>query len=407
MTLSGRLVTRASSALDRSQLTTSSAHARLRTLTRTVMSKPELPVKLAILDDYLDLASPHFQNVQNVEKVVFKDTLPAWSHPKTTDADRKRILDRLTPFTILSTVRERTPFPSDLLRQLPNLKLLLCTGVQFQTFDLHAAKAHGITVATATGKRKGKSDIRKGGMHPTTQHAWAMILALARNIAADDRVVKTGGWQTGVATGLTGKTLGVVGLGRLGAAVAKIGVQAWGMKVVCWSENLTQEKADQLAQELGLPVSEPSLDGKSEEEGKTFQVVSKADLFANADVVTIHYVLSERSRHIVGEKDLALMKDSAMLVNTSRGPLVDEGALLRVLERGAIRGAAIDVFDIEPLPQDSAWRSLAWGQDGRSQVLLTPHMGYVEEGVMHAWYAETAENVERWVRGEEVLDRLV
>ena len=406
MNRSGRLVSRVSSSLDRSQLKTTSTHARLRALTRTIMSKPQAPVRLAILDDYLDLASPHFQNVENAEKVVFNDTLPAWSHAKTTNADRKKILERLAPFTILSTMRERTPFPGDLLRQLPNLKLLLCTGTQFTTFDLNAAKDQGITVATATGKRKSNADIRKGGMHPTTQHAWAMILALARNIAADDRVVKTGGWQTGIATGLTGKTLGVVGLGRLGAAVAKIGVQAWGMKVVCWSENLTQERADRMAQELGLPVSEPAMDGTANEE-KTFQVVSKEELFAEADVVTIHYVLSERSRHLVGEKELGLMKDSAMLVNTSRGPLVDEDVLLRVLEKGAIRGAAIDVFDIEPLPQDSAWRRLEWGRDGRSRVLLTPHMGYVEEGVMHAWYAETAENVERWIRGQEVLDRLV
>ncbi|KAI9657335.1 MAG: hypothetical protein M1821_003015 [Bathelium mastoideum] len=376
-------------------------------------TKPQTPAKLAILDDYLDLASPHFQHVENVDKVVFKDTLPAWSHPKTTDADRKRILERLSPFTILSTMRERTPFPGDLLRQLPNLKLLLCTGTQLSTFDLTTAKELGIHVAAVTGKRKTASDIRKGGVHPTTQHAWALILALARNVAADDRIVKTGGWQTAPATGLMGKTLGVVGLGRLGAAVAKIGVQAWGMRVLAWSENLTQEKADAVAQGLGLPVvdalggGDGAAAGKGEEEAKTFQVVSKAELFARADVVSIHYVLSERSRGVVGESELALMKESALLVNTSRGPLVDEDALLRILEKGGIRGAAIDVFDIEPLPQDSAWRSLKWGQEGRSQVLLTPHMGYVEGSMMNAWYAETAENLTRWVQGEELLDRLI
>ncbi|KAL9062038.1 MAG: hypothetical protein Q9157_009219, partial [Trypethelium eluteriae] len=185
------------------------------------MSKPQAPVKLGILDDYLDIASPHFHNLPNhVEKVVFKDTLPAWSHPQTTQSDRQRLLDRLHPFTILATMRERTPFPADLLRQLPNLKLLLCTGTQFNTSDLSAAKDLGITVATATGKRKppppspsaspSQGDITKGGTHPTTQHTWALILGLARNIAADDRVVKSvpGGWQTGLAVGLTGKTLG-------------------------------------------------------------------------------------------------------------------------------------------------------------------------------------------------------
>ncbi|KAL9086296.1 MAG: hypothetical protein Q9165_007211 [Trypethelium subeluteriae] len=390
------------------------------------MSKPQTPVKLGILDDYLGIASPHFHNLpSHVEKVVFKDTLPAWSHPQTSQSDRQRLLDRLHPFTILATMRERTPFPADLLRQLPNLKLLLCTGTQFNTFDLAGAKDLGITVATATGKRKRPppppsssstpptstsspsaphADIKKGGTHPTTQHTWALILGLARNIAVDDRVVKSvaSGWQTGLATGLTGKTLGVVGLGRLGAAVARIAVLAWGMRVVCWSENLTQEKADGWARELGLAVGEREGEGE-----KTFRVVRKEELFRVADVVTVHYVLSERSRGVVGEKELAGMKETAMFVNTSRGPLVDEDALLRVLEKGAIRGAAIDVFDIEPLPQTSPWRSLKWGEDGRSQVLLTPHMGYVEEGVMHAWYAETAENVGRWVRGEEVIDQLI
>ncbi|KAH6659130.1 D-isomer specific 2-hydroxyacid dehydrogenase [Truncatella angustata] len=301
---------------------------------------------------------------------------------------KEAIIARLRPFAIISSMRERTPFPGELLRELPNLRLLLATGTQFETFDTAAARALGIAVAAAPGRGRTdgrrashvpprpRLDIRRGGSHPTTQHAWALILALARNVAADDAAMKGPGkrWQTGLAVGLTGATLGVVGLGRLGAAVARIGALAFGMRVVCWSENLTQEKADAAAEEL----------------------------FRSADVVSLHYVLSERSRGTVGRRELELMKRSALLVNTSRGPLVDQEALYHALRRGGIRGAALDVFDIEPLPEDSPWRSTEWG----SKLLLTPHMGYVEEGIMHTWYEETAENVERWLQGQDVLHRL-
>jgi phosphoglycerate dehydrogenase-like enzyme len=201
--------------------------------------------------------------------------------------------------------------------------------------------------------------------------------------------------------GLTGLTLGVVGLGRLGAAVARIGHLAWGMRVVCWSENLTQEKADQMAAEVGLAPNE-GIQGD-----KTFRVVSKEELFRSADLVSIHYVLSDRSRGIVGAKELQLMKRSSLLVNASRGPLIDQAGLVDALEHGNIRGAALDVFEIEPLPLSSPWRrDNYWGQAGRSYLLTTPHMGYVDEGLMNAWSAETAENVERWLEGNEVLHRL-
>lgn len=227
-----------------------------------------------------------------------------------------------------------------------------------------------------------------------------MILALARNIAADDAAIKAGGWQTDMAVGLTGKTLGVVGLGRLGAAVARIGILAFGMRVVAWSNSLNQQKADEMAEKLGLPL-------ENEHGEKTFQVVEKEKLFQQADIVSLHYVLSERSRGIVGARELAAMKPSSLLVNSSRGPLIDETALLDAVGKGRIRGVALDVFEHEPLPADSPWRSQAWGTKGRSRVLLTPHMGYVEEGIMNAWYAETAENVERWLDGREILHRLV
>ncbi|KAF9767130.1 hypothetical protein IL306_000359 [Fusarium sp. DS 682] len=305
-------------------------------------------------------------------------------------------------------MRERTPFSGELLRQLPNLKLLLCTGTQFETFDLETAQRLGITVATAPGRGRSdavqttqhKQDIRKGGSHPATHHTWAMILTLARNIAADDASIKAGGWQSDMAIGLSGKTLGVVGLGRLGAAVARIGSLAFGMKIKCWSSSLDQTKADEMAVKLGLPLED-------EDGNKTFQAVSKEELFATADVVTLHYVLSDRSRGIVGAKELKAMKPSALLVNTSRGALIDETALLEAATEGSIRGVALDVFESEPLPADSPWRSQDWGRGKRSRVLVTPHMGYVEEGIMNSWYAEQAENVERWLDGREILHRLV
>lgn len=375
------------------------------------------PIKLAILDDYHNIGAQHFSHIDpsKVEITTFNDTLPAYMHPKTTDADRKKLVDRLEPFSVLSTMRERTPFPRELLRQLPKLKLILATGTQFETFDLQAAKELGIQVVAAPGKgrtdgkgsgpsARAKIDIKKGGGHPTTQHAWALILALARNVAADDAVVKGKGvpygWQTELAIGMQGKTLGMVGFGRIGALVARVGLLAWGMKVFCWSANLTQEKADHLAQDVGLPVTGGGIARGDE---KTFKVVSKEELFRESDVVSLHYVLSARSRGIVGSQELAWMKNSALLINTSRGPLIDETALLDTLRSGRIRGAALDVFDIEPLPADSAWRAEDWDEKGKSRVLLTPHMGYVEEGTLRTWYEETAENLERFIEGKELL----
>ncbi|KAF3067366.1 D-3-phosphoglycerate dehydrogenase [Daldinia childiae] len=373
---------------------------------------------MAILDDYLDIARPHFSHIPKSELSVtaFHDSLPPFNHPRTTSSERQAIVNRLKPYTIISSMRERTPFPGELLRQLPNLKLLLATGTQFETFDLTTASELGISIAAAPGRgrtdgkltsrpARPKLDIKKGGSHPTTQHAWALILALARNVAADDAAMKgpSKSWQSQLAIGLTGATLGVVGLGRLGAAVARIGSLAWGMRVVCWSENMTQEKANRKAEEMGLPVyGGYALDP----DAPTFTAVSKDELFATADVVSLHYVLSDRSRGIVGKAELARMKESALLVNTSRGPLIDDTALYDALQTGRIRGAGLDTFDIEPLPADSPWRSTEWGTQGRSNLIITPHMGYVEDGIMHTWYEETAENLERWLRGEALLHRL-
>ncbi|KAH7342523.1 D-isomer specific 2-hydroxyacid dehydrogenase [Rhexocercosporidium sp. MPI-PUGE-AT-0058] len=361
---------------------------------------------LAILDDYLDTSKTHFAGIppSKVKIATFKDTIVP-----SNDAETARLVERLRPFDMISTMRERTAFPGSLLRQLPNLKLLLATGTQFETFDLKAARELGITVVAAPGLGRtdqtgpARPNIKKGNLHPTTQHTWALILALARNVAADDAVLKTStGWQSRLAMGLPGLRLGIVGLGRLGAAVARVAHLAWGMQVICWSENLTQKKADEMAVSVGLSP-DSGIDG-----GKTFQVVQKQELFSNADVVSLHYVLSDRSRGIVDFEELSKMKRSSILVNPSRGPLIGQDALIETLEKGRIRGAALDVFDIEPLPAGSPWRrNNYWGVDGRSVVLTTPHMGYVDEGLMNTWYAETAENVERWLEGHEVLHRLV
>ena len=359
---------------------------------------------LAILDDYLGLSHAHFSHIpaSSLRIKVFDAHLPDG-----TDEERSALIATLKPFTAISTMRERTAFPGWLLRELPNLEILFCTGTQFETFDLPTAKALGVTVATAPGRgrtdrpntRPNGQNIKKGGSHPATHHTWAMLLALARNIAADDAAIKRGGWQTDVAVGLAGKTLGLVGLGRLGAAVARVGILAFGMKAVCWSASLDQEKADRAASDLGLPTEDANGD-------KTFRVVEKHELFRTADVVSVHYVLSERSRGIIGAKELHLMKKDALLVNTSRGPLIDQNALLDVVNQGHIKGVALDVFDTEPLPVRSPWRRTDWGLNGSSRVLLTPHMGYVEDGIMAAWYGETAENVERWLSGREILHRL-
>lgn len=378
----------------------------MRSLGRTARGVPlhgesSIP-SLLVLDDYLRISAKHFGHLQPPKlQVELSDTYL----PQRTAEERSNLIEKLYPYDIISTMRERTPFSGELLHQLPNLKLLLCTGTQFETFDLETAKKLGITVASALGRGRSdgtqhKQDIRKGGSHPATHHTWAMILALARNIAADDASIKAGGWQSDMAIGLSGKTLGVVGLGRLGAAVARIGSLAFGMKIKCWSSSLDQAKADEMAVKLGLPIED-------EDGDKTFQAVSKEELFATADVVTLHYVLSDRSRGLIGAKELAAMKQSALLINTSRAALIDEAALLEVANECSIRGVALDVFESEPLPADSPWRSQDWGNGKKSRVLVTPHMGYVEEGIMNRWYAEQAENVERWLDGKDVLHQLV
>ncbi|KAI0509122.1 D-isomer specific 2-hydroxyacid dehydrogenase [Xylaria bambusicola] len=348
---------------------------------------------IAILDDYQEFSKAPFERLRSsgYQVTTFKDTLLPYNHPDTPQDAKDALVNRLEPFNIICSMRERTPFPAELTNRLPNLKLLLTTGPRNAAIDVQALQARGIPVAGSSGSGGGRGT--PSGPDSTTQHTVALILALARNIPQDDATVKSGGWQTKDAIGLAGKIFGTVGLGRLGATTSRIMHLAFGMRVIAWSTNLTQDAADEKAKAMGLPIED-------ETGAKTFKVVARDELFSTADVVSIHLVLSERSRGLVGMGDLGKMKKSALLVNTSRGPIANEAELLEAGKRGLIRGIGLDVYGLEPLPQDSEWRSTKWGEEGRSSVVLTPHMGYVEAEPITAWYGEQVENILRWQKGE-------
>ncbi|KAF9737384.1 hypothetical protein PMIN06_001211 [Paraphaeosphaeria minitans] len=347
------------------------------------MSKP----KIAVLDDYANFA-PQFlsQFSDRIDISYFPDTLnPA------VPADLDALVQRLSPFPIISTMRERTPFRKPLLERLPNLKVLLTTGMRNLGVDTKTCKELGIVVVGTRGANKVPN------FDTTNEQTWALILGLAKGIAEHDALVKSepSRWQASVSVRLAGKTLACLGLGRLGLQCARTAALGFGMKVVAWSPNLTQEKAGEGAVSVGLAA------------GSVQVASSKEELFREADVLSVHLVLSDRSRGSVGAEELSWMKKSAMLVNTSRGPLVDEHALLDALRKGQIRGFAADVFDTEPLPVDSEWRNSQWGQDGRSHVLISPHMGYVEEQNLTGMYKETVENIWQWLDGEEFKNKMV
>ncbi|ORY23353.1 D-isomer specific 2-hydroxyacid dehydrogenase [Naematelia encephala] len=340
-------------------------------------------VKLAVLDDYPAISKAYFDTLPSsyaakLDITVFTEAIPP-----------SELAVTLAPFEIISTMRERTRFPADLVEKLSNLKYLTTTGMKNAGLDLPAFKDKGIIVTGASGPAIPAPAV-------TVQHTWALILDLASNVTRDHNATRNGHWldATPLNTTLGGKTFSALGLGRLGAAAAKIAKLGFNMRVIAWSENLTQEKADQLAVRDGLPKG-------------TYEVVSKERLFAEADVLSVHLVLSARSTGIVGHEELSAMKSSALLVNTSRGPIIDEPALLNALEKGKIRGIGLDVFDIEPLPLDSPWRTTKWGQEGRSEVVLTPHSGYTYEETLDGWWKETVDNVRRYIDGQEVSNRII
>jgi phosphoglycerate dehydrogenase-like enzyme len=258
-------------------------------------------------------------------------------------------------------MRERTPFPRALLERLPRLRLLVTTGMRNAAIDLQAAADRGVLVC-GTG----------GLPYPTAELAWGLVLALARRIPREDRATREGRWQETVGLGLNGKTLGVLGLGTLGSRVARFG-RAFEMDVLAWSQNLTAERAA----EIGAVR------------------VDRDELLARSDVVTIHLVLSERTRGLIGARELGLMKRTAYLVNTSRGPIVDEAALVRALRDGTIAGAGLDVYDEEPLPPDHALRGLP-------NTVITPHLGYVTEETYRIFYGQALEDILAYLRGEPV-----
>jgi phosphoglycerate dehydrogenase-like enzyme len=306
-------------------------------------------MKIAILDDYQNVALrlAEWSNVrQHAEITVFNDHL----------ADPSAVIERLRPFDVVCVMRERTPLPRDILQQLPNLKLIASTGPRNASIDSPAATDLGIAV-TATGY----------DATPTIEFTWSLILASMRGIDREAASLKAGGWQTGLGSKLRGKTLGVVGLGNIGNEVARIGL-AFGMEVIAWSQNLTAEKASAAGAVL----------------------VDKQTLFREADVVTIHLVLSGRTRGLVGGSELASMKPTARLVNTSRAPIVDEEALIEALQARRIAGAAVDVFDVEPLPSDHPFRKL-------QNLLATPHIGYVTEDLYRTFYGDAAANIAKWL----------
>ncbi|KAI1809885.1 D-isomer specific 2-hydroxyacid dehydrogenase [Poronia punctata] len=349
---------------------------------------------IAILDHYQKISDTPFDRLRTAgyQVTTFTDTLLPYNHPDTPQDAKDALVKRLEPFEIICSMRERTPFPAELINRLPNLKLLLTTGGRNASIDVKACEARGIPVAGTTAG--GKSP--RTGPDSTTQHCVALTLALARNIPQDDAAMKSGGWQSRYAVGLSGKVFGTVGLGRLGVSVSKIMHLAFGMKIIAWSTNLTQEAADEKAKAAGLPVEDENGD-------KIFKVVSRDELFQTADVVSIQLVLSERSRGLIGTSDLQKMKKSALFVNTSRGPIVNEKELLEAAKQGMIRGIGLDVYGLEPLPQDSEWRTTKWGEFGRSEVILTPHMGYVEAEGIGEWYEQQVENILRWKKGEGLV----
>jgi len=310
-----------------------------------------MSLRVAVLDDYQNVAlqmTDWSVLPSEVQVQVFRDHL----------ADQNAVAQRLRGFEVVMAMRERTPFPRRLLAELPQLKLLITTGMRNASIDVDAARDLDITVCGT-----------RGVGYPTAELTWALILAMVRRVPQEDRATRAGQWQTSVGEGLHGNILGVVGLGNLGSQVATVG-KAFGMSLLAWSQNLTAERAAQYGATL----------------------VSKDELLAQSDVVTIHLVLSGRTRGLIGARELGLMKRTAYLINTSRGPIVEEQALIQALQQGTIAGAGLDVFDEEPLPLDHPFRRL-------ENTVITPHLGYVTLETYQIFFGDAVEDIRAFLSG--------
>jgi phosphoglycerate dehydrogenase-like enzyme len=327
-------------------------------------------LKIAILDDYARAA------------LSVTDWTPLRAHADITVFDRHlsetEAVEALRDFEVLCTVRERMALPRTLIARLPNLRLITIIGMGLPNLDMAAASDHGVLVAYSTASNPAFRNVVNGA----PELAWGLLIATVRHLAEEHRRMREGGWQSTTGLILAGKTLGLLGLGRIGKRMAEY-AKVFGMDIIAWSPNLIPEAATAVG----------------------VRRVQKDELFKDADVVSIHLVLSERTRGLVAARELRLMKPSAFLINTSRGPIVEEAALIDILRAGAIAGAGIDVYDVEPPPLDHPLRSLP-------NVTLSPHLGYVTREALHAFYSDTVEAVTAWLSGKpirianpEVLER--
>ncbi|MBV4476035.1 D-2-hydroxyacid dehydrogenase family protein [Pseudomonas botevensis] len=313
-----------------------------------------MAVQIAVIDDWQDVARDvvDWSVLDRLGEVTFVHEYPA---------DNATLAERLGRFEVICVMRERTRFDADLLKRLPNLKLLVTGGMRNAALDMQAAATLGIQVCGTDSYK-----------HAAPELTWALIMAATRNLVNEANALRAGKWQQGLGGDLHGKTLGILGLGSIGQRVAQFG-QVFGMRVIAWSENLTAERAAQA--------------------GVTY--VSKQELFEQADVLSVHLVLSERSRGLVDAQALAWMKPTALLVNTARGPIVDESALIKALQKNRIAGAALDVYEPEPLPALHPFRTL-------DNVLATPHVGYVTRQNYEQFFSQMIEDIQGWSKGEPV-----
>jgi len=309
---------------------------------------------VAILDDYQAVAqqmADWSQLPSGINVEFFHDHV----------ANEDQLVERLKDFQVVMGMRERTPFPRSVLERLPELRLLVTAGMGNAVFDLPSATELGIVVSGTGGVGEGPTEL-----------TWGLILSLARRIPQEDRLTREGNWGTTVGVGLKDKTLGLLGLGHIGSLVARVGT-AFGMNIIAWSQNLTPERAGECGATL----------------------VNKDTLFMDSDLVSVHVQLSDRTRGLVGARELSLMKPTAYLINISRGPIVDEASLIQALTSGAIAGAGLDTFDVEPLPP---YHPLL----GLSNTVLTPHLGYVTEEGYRVRYTQVVEDIRAFTSGESI-----